>query len=101
MAKAKTPGKRKRGFAAMSPEKQREIASRGGKRSHECGKGHEFTSNSARLAGRLGGMASNGGRGSEFVVEDKRCDEMNAADERCVLDKEHEGRHKNLRGEEW
>ena len=29
----------KRGFAAMSPEKQREIASKGGKASHEGGRG--------------------------------------------------------------
>jgi hypothetical protein len=31
-------GKAKRGFAAMSPEKQREIASKGGKASHGGGR---------------------------------------------------------------
>lgn len=37
MAKAKSGGS-KRGFAAMSPEKQREIASKGGKASHGGGR---------------------------------------------------------------
>src|SRR5438105_15795429 len=32
-----------RGFASMDPEKQRAIASKGGKASHEQGTGHEFT----------------------------------------------------------
>jgi uncharacterized protein len=45
----------KRGFAAMDPEKQREIASKGGRASHESGNGHEFTSEEAREAGRKGG----------------------------------------------
>ena len=44
-----------RGFAGMDPEEQRRIASEGGKASHESGKGHEFTSEEAREAGRKGG----------------------------------------------
>ncbi|HSW19551.1 MAG TPA: KGG domain-containing protein [Ramlibacter sp.] len=51
----------KRGFASMDPEKQREIASEGGKAAHESGKAHEFTSEEARDAGRKGGQASSGG----------------------------------------
>lgn len=51
----------KRGFAAMDKEQQREIASKGGKASHEQGTGHEFTSEEAREAGRKGGEASGGG----------------------------------------
>ena len=47
----------KRGFAAMSPEKQREIASRGGKAAHEKGTAHQFSSEEARAAGRKGGEA--------------------------------------------
>jgi general stress protein YciG len=31
-------GSSKRGFAAMSPEKQREIAAKGGRASHGCGR---------------------------------------------------------------
>lgn len=50
-------GKSKRGFASMSPEKQREIASKGGRAAHEKGTAHEFTSEEAREAGRKGGQA--------------------------------------------
>ena len=51
-----TPQKSKRGFASMSPEKQKEIASRGGKAAHAKGTAHEFTSDEAREAGRKGGL---------------------------------------------
>lgn len=55
-----------RGFASMDPEKQREIASRGGKAAHEKGTANEFDSESGREAGRKGGQASGGGnRGGE------------------------------------
>ena len=46
-----------RGFASMDEEKQRQIASRGGKAAHEKGTAHEFTSAEAREAGRKGGEA--------------------------------------------
>ena len=49
------PGQRKRGFAAMNPEKQRTIASKGGRAAHHKGTAHEFTPEEAREAGRLGG----------------------------------------------
>lgn len=45
-----------RGFAGMDPEKQREIASKGGKAAHESGNAHEFDSEEAREAGRKGGQ---------------------------------------------
>ena len=35
--------KERRGFASMSPEKQREIASKGGRAAHEKGTAHEWT----------------------------------------------------------
>jgi general stress protein YciG len=58
------PGrKERRGFASMSPEKQREIASKGGRAAHEKGTAHEWTSDEARNAGRKGGQISRGGRG--------------------------------------
>lgn len=44
-----------RGFASMDEDKQREIASQGGKAAHEQGTAHEFTSEEAREAGRKGG----------------------------------------------
>ena len=46
-----------RGFASMDAQKQREIASKGGKASHEKGSAHEFTPEEARVAGRKGGEA--------------------------------------------
>ena len=55
--------KARRGFASMSPEKQREIASKGGRAAHEKGTAHEWTSEEARSAGRKGGQISRGGRG--------------------------------------
>jgi uncharacterized protein len=47
----------KRGFASMDPNKQREIASKGGRAAHAKGTAHEFTSDEARVAGRKGGEA--------------------------------------------
>jgi len=40
----------------MDPEKQRMIASKGGKAAHAKGTAHEFTPEEAREAGRKGGM---------------------------------------------
>jgi general stress protein YciG len=51
----KTPSKR--GFASMDPQRQREIASLGGKAAHASGRAHEFNSAEAREAGRKGGRA--------------------------------------------
>lgn len=70
----------KRGFASMDEEKQREIASKGGKAAHEKGTAHEFDSEEAREAGRKGGetvskdrehMADIGRKGGESVSKDK------------------------------
>ena len=52
----------------MTPEKQREIASKGGRAAHQKGTAHEWTSEEARSAGRKGGQISRGGRGR--LVED-------------------------------
>jgi len=46
----------RRGFASMDPDKQRQIASKGGKAAHAKGTAHEFTPEEAREAGRRGGM---------------------------------------------
>lgn len=51
-----------RGFAGMDDDKQREIASEGGRAAHEQGTAHEFNSEEAREAGR---------RGGETVSEDR------------------------------
>ncbi|HSI54866.1 MAG: KGG domain-containing protein [Ramlibacter sp.] len=44
--------RRPRGFAAMSPEKKREIASLGGRAAHASGRAHQFSSEEARAAGK-------------------------------------------------
>ncbi|MES2319498.1 MAG: KGG domain-containing protein [Pseudomonadota bacterium] len=54
-------GTSNRGFASMDPERQREIASEGGKAAHEKGTAHEFTSEEARRAGSM----SHGNRQSD------------------------------------
>lgn len=41
----------------MSDQKQRQIASMGGKAAHANGTAHQFTSEEARQAGRKGGEA--------------------------------------------
>jgi general stress protein YciG len=46
----------KRGFAGMDPDKQRKIASKGGRASHKKGTAHEWTSEEAKVAGRKGGQ---------------------------------------------
>ena len=48
-------GKSKRGFASMDANRQREIASKGGRAAHAKGTAHEWTSDEARVAGRKGG----------------------------------------------
>lgn len=58
-------GKSERGFAAMDPQRQRAIASEGGKAAHQSGNAHEFTSEEAREAGRKGGQASGGNQGGK------------------------------------
>lgn len=49
-----------RGFAAMDPEYQRQIAREGGRIAHERGVAHKWTSEEAREAGRKGGQNSRG-----------------------------------------
>src|SRR5688500_20390028 len=48
-------GKSKRGFASMDANRQREIASKGGRAAHAKGTAHEWTCDEARVAGRKGG----------------------------------------------
>jgi general stress protein YciG len=62
MTKSKQPGTSRRGFASMDPEKQRQIASKGGRAAHAKGTAHEFTSEEAAAAGRKGGLSSGRGR---------------------------------------
>ena len=50
------PGTHNRGFASMDPDRQREIARKGGKAAHEKGTAHQFTAAEARAAGSKGGQ---------------------------------------------
>ncbi len=51
-----TPKKKARkGFAAMTPEQRRAIASLGGKAAHAQGTAHQFTTEEAKIAGSKGG----------------------------------------------
>ena len=59
-------GRSGRGFASMDPERQREIASQGGKAAHEKGTAHEFTPEEAREAGSKGGAALAAGQRADF-----------------------------------
>ena len=73
-----TPGRKgtsNRGFASMDPNKQKEIASKGGQAAHAQGTAHEFTPEEAQAAGRKGGevvsrdrshMAAIGRKGGEI-----------------------------------
>lgn len=61
-------GAGKRGFAAMSEEQQREIASKGGQAAHQKGTAHEFDSEEARRAGQKGGEAVSRDRGHMAAI---------------------------------
>lgn len=52
---------KKRGLAAMSPERRSEIASQGGKAAHRLGVAYKLTSEKAREIGRIGGKVSRRG----------------------------------------
>jgi len=91
--RAVTTGERKerRGFASMSPEKQREIASKGGRAAHEKGTAHEWTADEARSAGRKGGQVSRGGRG-RVIVPPEVGPASGASDQSMATDRSAAGR---------
>lgn len=63
-----------RGFASMDPDRQRAIASEGGKAAHERGTAHEFTSEEARKAGSM----SHGNRQSAAASSKQKGDDARA-----------------------
>jgi len=46
-----------RGFASMDRTRQRELASKGGKKAHALKRAHQWTKEEAQAAGRKGGLA--------------------------------------------
>jgi hypothetical protein len=71
----------------MSPEKQREIASKGGRAAHEKGTAHEWTADEARQAGRKGGQVSRGGRGRLIAAAETSPDPVASANEPVAGDR--------------
>jgi general stress protein YciG len=59
-----------RGFAVMPKELVIELARKGGIAAHEMGVAHEFTTEEARAAGKLGGTATRARRLITEVFED-------------------------------
>lgn len=57
-----TRTKSRQGFASMTAEKRRQIASLGGKSAHRLGTAHKWTSEEAQIAGKRGGSISRRGR---------------------------------------
>jgi general stress protein YciG len=57
--------KRSKGFAVMDAQRQREIASEGGKSAHRQGTARRYTSEEAREAGRKGGLAKKANRAAQ------------------------------------
>lgn len=55
--------KQKRGFACMTEEMKKSIASKGGKAAHKKGVAHKWNAETAAKAGKKGGQVSRGGRG--------------------------------------
>lgn len=47
-----------RGFAGLTPERRREISSKGGKAAHEKGTAHEWNAETAKAAGTKGGATT-------------------------------------------
>jgi general stress protein YciG len=71
--KVEAPTPRPRGFAAMTPEQQKAIASLGGRAAHARGTAHQFSPEEAREAGRKGGRAAHArGTAHQFTPEEAR-----------------------------
>lgn len=57
-----------RGFASMSKEKRRAIASMGGKAIHQLGRAHQWTKETAKIAGSKGGRTTQDRRAAKAVA---------------------------------
>jgi general stress protein YciG len=84
-------GTSRRGFASMDPERQREIASKGGRAAHAKGTAHEWSADEAREAGRKGGetvsrdrahMAAIGREGGGARSANRRAQQQSGRDDR-------------------
>jgi uncharacterized protein len=82
-------GTSRRGFASMDEERQRAIASEGGRAAHARGTAHEFTSDEAREAGRKGGEAVSQNR-EHMAAIGRRGGEARGAAQRRLREAEEE-----------
>jgi uncharacterized protein len=81
-----------RGFAAMDPEKQRAIASKGGKAAHAKGTAHRFTTAEASEAGRKGGRAAHArGTAHRFTAEEASEAGRKGGSSRSTASRQHHG----------
>ena len=64
-----TETKKLRGFALLSPEKRKEMASKGGKSSRAKGKGHSFSKEEAKIAVKKGAERLKEKRGKKYFAE--------------------------------
>lgn len=64
-------GRWNRGFSAMDPARRKEIAALGGKEAHRQGRAHEFTSETARLAGIKGAASRKAKREAQRQAVEK------------------------------
>ena len=68
-----TEKKRKWGFALLTPEQRKEIASKGGRAAQKRGRAHQFDSEDAREAGKKGAhMARIGAKGGRVRPGDRQ-----------------------------
>jgi hypothetical protein len=80
--------KKRRGFGAMSPEKQRQIASAGGLAAHAKGTARRFTQEEAKIAGAKGGAAVRAKRIAEKAAEAKQAQEQTHRSEQAQASEE-------------
>lgn len=79
-----------RGFASMDQDRQKEIASKGGKAAHLSGHAHQFTSEEAREAGRKGGQASQSGTTMGTNFNQQRTIDKDISVKRSLIDDDEE-----------
>lgn len=63
------PPRKPQGFAKLTPEQRRELASKGGKEAHRKGTAHKFDSETAKVAGKKGNESLR--RQYEYVRKEK------------------------------
>ena len=90
-------GRSNRGFASMDRNKQREIASKGGRAAHEKGTAHEFDAGEARAAGRKGGVTVSKNR-EHMAAIGRRGGEARGANRAARLQSQNNGDGSNQNG---